>query len=250
MKTFLCDDTPESILTGIYEAFREPGPKDEITLELGSAAQFSLFTEQVRVVPSYEKAIRVMDTIHDRLGYQVHETVRGALCAASPDKAQALFQFLYYAFHRKGNVLHELTVPCVMRIFELDRKARGEAHKLLGFVRFEEVRPGVYYSTIGPVNDVLPLIADHFTARFNDQAFLIYDEKRRRAVVYTPGQNWYYQEGDFSLLSGTLKNSDRYEDLWKTFFDSTMIPERENRLCQRTLCPIHYRKYMLEFSTR
>ena len=35
MKTFLCDDTPESILTGIYEAFREPAPKDEITLELG-----------------------------------------------------------------------------------------------------------------------------------------------------------------------------------------------------------------------
>ena len=39
-----------------------------------------------------------------------------------------------------------------------------------------------------------------------------------------------------------------YEELFQTFFRNIAIKERENYVCQRTMCPIRYRDYMVEFS--
>ena len=46
-------------------------------------------------------------------------------------------------------------------------------------------------------------------------------------------------EGDETLLED--------EDLWKCFFKSIAIEERNNPVCQRSFLPLRYRKYMTEF---
>ena len=38
-----------------------------------------------------------------------------------------------------------------------------------------------------------------------------------------------------------------YEALWKAFFHSISIRERENYVCQRSHLPLRYRPYMTEF---
>jgi len=247
-KVYSCADQPEAILTAIYDAWADPVPNREIRIEVGEAPQLSLFDEIVRVNPSYEKAEKVVLSVRKKLGRRVWEMTEGALLAAAPDKGDAVFSFLRCAFRKNRDVTEELSEPEVLRCFELNRKTRGEAHLLIGFVRFEKLSNGVFFSKIGPNNDVLPLIGDHFASRFNIQAFMIYDEKRKRSVVYAPGTEWYLLEGEIGIPEGAAAPEDRYSELWKRYFDVIAIKERMNPVCQRGLCPLHFRDYMTEFT--
>ncbi len=247
-KVFYCEDRPEAILTAIYDAWADSTPNREIRINLRSeAVQVSFVEIQIPVESSYEKAEKVLLSVSKRLGFRVHRLIEGALCAAENDKADAIFRFLQYAFSAGHDVSGEYGTPVVMRLFELDRKARRESHLMLGFTRFSILPGNIAFAKIGPVNDVLPLLADHFAERFNTQPFLIYDEKRHRSVVYTPGEKWYFLEGELDLSSQLPALADEYERLWKRYFDSVAIRERFNPVCQRTLCPLHFREYMIEF---
>lgn len=247
MKTYLCDDRAESVLSAIYDAWADPVPNSEIRLEIGKNEQLSFLSESVRTEESYEKAEKVILAVQKKLGFRMWKMTEGALCAGTPDKADAVFQFLRYGFYRKTDVTEELAVPQVMRAFELNRKSRGEAHLLTGFVRFDSLDNGAFFAKIGPVNDVLPLIADHFAERFNIQPFMIYDEKRKKSVVYVPGTNWYFVEGEVNFGENGILPADEYRSLWKSFFDGVTIRERMNPVCQRSHCPLHFREYMTEF---
>lgn len=251
MIIYLCEDRAEHILSAVYDAWADPHPNREIGIRLGGLSQFSFTDSFVEAENSYEKAMKVLNSVKRKLGVTAEQEVLGILSADADDKADTLFRFLQYAFSVKNkgrDVSFDMTVPSVMRAFELNRKARNEAHLMLGFTRFEKLANGVYFAKIGPVNDVLPLIADHFAERFNTQPFIIYDEKRRRSVVYQPGLNWYFVEGRVAMPGTGLTPSDDYERLWKIFFDTIAIKERMNPLCQRTHCPLHFRAYMTEFT--
>ncbi|MBR6321637.1 MAG: TIGR03915 family putative DNA repair protein [Lachnospiraceae bacterium] len=246
-KIYLCEDRPESILSAVYDAYRDPVPNREIQLMLSDDAQLSLFQEQAYAESSYEKAEKVVTAIRRDLGPDTWEIVEGVLCAAPSDKADVIFQLIRYGFIRKRDVSRELTVPAVMRAFEYNRKARGEAHLMLGFTRFDRIAEGLFLSKIGPVNDVLPLIMDHFSERLNTENFVIYDEKRKKSGVHPAGFNWYFAEGELPRHVRQMRAADPYERLFKTFFEAIAIRERENPLCQRTHCPLHFRTYMTEF---
>ena len=250
MIIYLCEDRAEHILSAVYDAWADPHPNREIEIRVGGLSQFSFTDSFIEAENSYEKAMKVLDSVRRKLGAMAEQEVLGILSANADDKADTLFRFLQYAFRAKNkgrDVSFDMTEPAVMRAFELNRKSRNEVHLMLGFTRFEKLSNGVYFSKIGPVNDVLPLIADHFAERFNTQPFIIYDEKRLRSVVYQPGMNWYFVEGRVDLPEAGLTLSDDYERLWKTFFNTIAIKERMNPLCQRTHCPLHFRTYMTEF---
>jgi len=246
-KVFWCADQPEAILTAVYDAWADPTPNREIRIEVGECPQLSFLSETVSVTASFEKAEKVMNSVKKKLGTAVWGMAEGALLAGTPDKGDAVFRFLQYGFRMKRDVTEELNEPSVLRCFELNRKARGEAHLLLGFVRFKKLADGIFFAKIGPKNDVLPLIADHFASRFNVQAFMIYDEIRKRSVVYSPGSEWYLLEGEVPLSEGALVPEDGYSDLWRRYFDVIAIRERTNYVCQRGHCPLHFRGYMNEF---
>ncbi len=249
MKTFICASNAESVLTAIYDAWADPVPNPDIRIEIADEFfQLSFTSQTALVAASYERSSKVLHTVKKRLGFRCYCMFEGALLAEAADKAQALFDFLRYAFRVDRDVSDELAVPEVMRVYELNRKARGEAHLMLGFTRFRRLENGAFFSRIGPVNDVLPLIADHFAERYNTQPFVIYDEKRKYSVVYIPGRNWYFVRGEMGSRQMELTAPDQFESLWQLFFRTIEIRERENPLCQRTHCPLHFRPYMTEFT--
>ena len=118
------------------------------------------------------------------------------------------------------------------------------------FLRFSELENKVLFSRIGPKNDVLPMLALHFSDRLRPERFIIYDEIREKAVIYTPNTGGYILSGEEGKrLEKLSEKSDRkeYETLWKIFFDSVAIKERENYVCQRGHLALRYRPYMTEF---
>ena len=63
------------------------------------------------------------------------------------------------------------------------------------------------------------------------------------------GENYlrYLTDGEFEALRKTEEYEDEYTGMWKTFFHTIGIKERENYVCQRNLFPIWKRKHAVEF---
>ena len=71
----------------------------------------------------------------------------------------------------------------LFRIFELSRKVNKEADKIRGFIRFSD-NGNYLLAQFEPKCDMIPIVMWHFVDRYPGENFVIYDERRRYAVVY------------------------------------------------------------------
>ena len=79
---------------------------------------------------------------------------------------------------------------------------------------------------------------------------MIVDDNRKMACVHPKdGENYlrYLTDEEFDALRKTEAYEDEYTGMWKTFFHTIGIKERENYVCQRKLFPIWKRKHAVEF---
>lgn len=250
MLKLICKDDPEAILAGIYEAWADPCPNRDITLLLEGQYQQELFSEYRPARESRQLAEKVADSINRKLSAGVWSWVRDALMADAPDKAQAVFSFLRTAFGVGSGILTQYGRPEVMRVYELQRMVERECQHLKGFVRFADTKAGVLVAVLTPKHRQLPLLAPHFADRFREERFLLFDKKRKEAVVYEPDTGWYLtQLQENGALSKLIRaaEADIYGELWQIFFRSITIEQRRNIRCQKTLLPLRFREDMTEF---
>ena len=129
-------------------------------------------------------------------------------------------------------------------MYKAIRHINGEVEKLRGFVRFSD-RNGVLGAEIEPKNRVLPL-RGHFCQRYANERFFIYDRTHRELLLYANGRS-RISEGDSFQPALPEGEELYYRALWKQFFQSVTIQERENPRCQNTFLPKRYRGVMTEF---
>ena len=94
---------------------------------------------------------------------------------------------------------------------------------------------------------------NHFSDRFSDQKWVIYDTKRRYGYFYDlHTASEITLEDDNHLLNGKLDESLMAEDeklfqeLWKGYFKAMTIKERINLRLQRQHMPKRFWKYLTE----
>ena len=164
MYIFVCEDSLEGILTGVYDACSSKLGHRNIRLMTGEPENYTLFSEYISVSPSAEKAQKVIHTLTTRFGRQFYETIYQAAMSGEVhsdqkmDKADAIYETVLLAL-ATGNgrkVLLSLGEPCVYRVFELCRATNREACHHLEFLRFSELENGVLFASIHPKDHVLP----------------------------------------------------------------------------------------------
>ena len=175
-----------------------------------------------------------------------------ALCHFDNRRGTQVFGFLVRGFRMGNGVINMLHDPYVMSVMELARKAANEAHFFVEFIRFEE-RNHILYSRIEPKCNVLPLIGEHFSDRFPNEDFIIYDAVKKLSVVHKKYEKLFLvrdNELTFPDEKGNelIRETEDYRKLWKTYFETIAIEARKNRKCQRSMLPLWYRKNMTEFS--
>lgn len=137
------------------------------------------------------------------------------------------------------------TMDLSVKLNELEHIVTREAHKYKGFIRFEMSEVG-FFARIAPKHDILPLLAPHFFERFGDER-VIYDENRGVAALI--------DKSGYRLISASVErfekheSEQRFEGLWKRFFESISIKERANKKLQQSFVPLRYREFMSEFSS-
>jgi probable DNA metabolism protein len=133
----------------------------------------------------------------------------------------------------------------VINVHNLSDKVSKERHRLLGLLRFQEVGD-VLYAPLTPDNDVIELLADHFTDRMKNEKFIIHDKKRNKAVIYNR-EEWMIRDFEYQEDVFVSQRERNFQEMWKGYFDHIGIKERKNPLLQRQFVPTRYRKNMVEF---
>lgn len=141
--------------------------------------------------------------------------------------------------------MRNLSDPVFYPLHKALRHMSGELEKLRGFVRFSDYN-GVLGAVIEPENQVLPMLRRHFCGRYSNEAFFIFDRTHREILLYARGISRIQPLERLDLAAPDAEEV-QYRRLWKAFFETVTIRERENPRCQNTFLPKRYRGVMTEF---
>ena len=251
MTVFVCHDSFEGILCGVYDAWMSRLGHANVALELENRGNLKMFCDYREAEETPEKTEKVAESIRRTAGEPAYEMVFRASLSREEEKADRIYRFLVYALNLKQDITAMLQIPAVYEVFRMDRNVGNEAHLLIEFARFSRTGDGVLVCSVGPKNDVILLMAPHFADRLPEENWIIYDEGRKKAIVHRAGSGWAVvwigsDQWRERLEAGT--DQKEFEQLWKTFHNRIAIAERTNYVCQRGHLPLRFRPYMTEFT--
>jgi len=193
------------------------------------------FYETFMVNTDYEQVYRVRFAIEEKMGRRNLEFLTGCFLTCLPEKEMYMLRYVVKGFKAGPGIINMLSDDDVAVLFKAHRHLEREKQRWLGLVRF--YRAGdVYVARIEPKNQVLPMIAWHFTNRFGNQSFMIYDATNKQALIYAKGDYRiiYVEDIELPPVSEDEKQTQR---LWKQFYDTIAIKERYNPRCRMNFMP-------------
>lgn len=253
IKIYRCEDSVDGIFTAVYDAWASKYGHDYIklvTIDEQECSNFELFSEYVEVKTDLEKSQKVSRSIKNKISSYAYEMVIHAALSNDFRKADSIYHFLVIGFSMGQQVTNHLANPYVANLFEMNRNVGNEVHHYKGFLRFQEINNDLLLAKFEPKSCIVELITPHFADRLSGENFIILDVNRRIASVHKKGLPWVMTSLNAESMEELISFSDKeeeYETLWKAFFKSIAITERENYQCQRNHAPLHMRNYMIEF---
>lgn len=252
MVTLLYDKTFDGFLSLIFEAFKNKLVPDRI--EAYDFQESMLWTERVTIATNSENANRVWEALKNRLTARAYNAVYRIQLSGMPDAEMVLFRFIQKVFATKVNIEENYADPDVLRIKKLDKQICQEAERMSQFIRFQKTADGIYYASVDPQFNVIPLIVKHFQSRYADQQWIIYDSKRNYGFYYNLTETVliHLSSDKVNPLNGKVNNDIlaeeeiHFQQLWKQYFKSTCIEERRNERLQMQHMPKRYWKYLTE----
>ncbi|NHM06539.1 DNA metabolism protein [Flavobacterium sp. CYK-4] len=252
MVIFVFDGTLEGLLTAIFEYYeRKPG-----SIQLVSQQNFepSLLDETIEVISDETKAQRVWKGLGSKIGKDGQLRFYKAFLSEDAATHQQLFHFACYVFDNTKGAEQNFGHPAVIALTQADRSVNREAHRMKAFIRFQETADGIFYASIEPDFNVLPLIWSFFRNRYADQRWIIYDLKRKYGLFYdleTVTEIVLDQlpevKSSATLAPDLLDGKEQlYGLLWNDYFKSTNIPARKNMRLHIQHVPKRYWKYLTE----
>ena len=239
------DGTFEGFLCVVYEYYYNK--ITPLIIQTEDRVQLTLTDEVYRVETDSSRATRVYNGIKEKISEDAARRVYLACLSGDEDKYMTIFQYVLRGFTLGHMVDSHLTKDYVKAVHSMAGRVGGEAHKLNGFCRFAETTSGIMYCEITPKNDVLPLIAPHFSQRLMNLRWVIHDKSRHQAAIYD-GESYIITDVPPNIAIEYAEGEDEIQDLWIVFFNSLSIKARENPKLQRQMLPLYYRKNMTEFN--
>lgn len=251
-KVYICNDDITGIFSAIYDAWKTKLREDQLGIALKGAIDQEMFCEYIEVEESRKKAIAVENLIKKYLGSYAYWNIYHAVLSNDREKGNAILGAMLESrqIPDSRRIMEHLSHPKVNKVFELSRKVSNEAHYYQEIVRFAELKNGVLFAEIEPRNQILSCLGDHFTNRFPLENWMIYDKVHRMFLVHEKSKRWILaQDEDLNVdaIKWFSATEALYVKLWKGFFESISIKERESYERQRQHLPLRYRTHVIEF---
>lgn len=251
-RIYICSDSVTGIFSAIYDAWKTKLPEERLGIALKGVIDQEMFCEYFEVEESQKKAIAVENLIKRHLGSYAYWNIYHAVLSNDREKGNVILGAMLESrkIPNSKQIMEHLSHPQVQKLFELGRKVANEAHYYKEIVRFSELQNGILFSEIEPRHQILSCIGNHFTKRFPQENWMIYDKVHRMFLVHEKGKHWILAQDDdlnVDAIKWFSATEVSYVKLWKGFFESVSIKERESYERQRQHLPLHYRTHIIEF---
>lgn len=171
--------------------------------------------------------------------------LRRGFLTCLPEKELHLYRLAAKLLREGPGFLRDRSDETLYPVMKAVQHLNGEVHLLKGFVRFSDLG-GVLGGEIEPKNRVLPVLGGHFQARFHNERFFLYDRTHQEALFHVPGRSFIRPLAEFQMAPPDETEA-HYRLLWKRFYDTIAIKERENPRLRMTHMPKRYWGTMTEF---
>lgn len=251
MQTVVYDGSFEGFLCAVFDVYEYKLKDPHLVPEHRHQASMFAQPHQVNFDPQHSD--RVWKGLEKKLSKAALEQIHRTFLSELDGIENTLLQYIQYVFSSQVVMEEDYSHPAVLTVFQTAKKVWREKHRMEAFVRFQKTADNLYYSIIEPDYNVLPLIAKHFSTRYADQQWLIYDSRRKFGLYYdlksvTTIQIAFSEE----MMSGKQISSvysegeEIYQQLWQQYFKSVNIPARRNTKLHIQHMPKRYWKYLPE----
>ncbi|WP_286760872.1 TIGR03915 family putative DNA repair protein [Salegentibacter sp. UBA1130] len=245
------DGSLNGLLTCIFLNYEEK--LQVVAIHPPGIASEELFSNHLEVITEKPKAERVWKAFKKIATARGVKNIYFAYLSEEPGIELEILKYFQHTFQRKESIDGDFANSQVLKIAQTAKKVSREKHRMEAFVRFQLTKDSIYFATIEPDFNVLPVIKHHFTSRYSDQEWIIYDLKRKFGLYYNLTTTNIINI-DFAKNSGSSEENDYFFDsheqdfqkLWKNYFEATTIKSRINIRLHHQHVPKRYWKYLIE----
>ena len=241
MNSYLYNNSFSSLLCLIYTLIKS----DIVPLNIIREDNYidNLFDEPV-FYKLNEKEI--MEYLKTKISLNILNTIYYAYLSNEEEKEMIIYDFIKNTLKYGNSILGRRNIDSVNEIIKMSHRVGNESHRMKGFLRFKKMKY-FYYAEIEPTNNIIWLITKHFKERLSNEYWIIKDKRRDIYAIYDKKKTTYLKKDEVIKLNLDFSNDEMFfEDLWKTFFKTIAIKERENKKCQMNHMPKKYWNNMLE----
>lgn len=243
MVDYLYDETFEGLLTCIYHHYyteKASGifPRWEY--------QSTMLGGYMEVETEEEKAVTVYEAIEKKISSYDLKRIYKVFMSSTERKECKILNYVRLGFVKGPGIRLLHGDPIVFPVQEAEQKVNAEIHRMKGLIRFSQMEGGILYSSIDPDHDIVEFLSRHFSDRFRNEAIIIHDTGRDKALAAYQG-SWYITRFTEENLAPVSQEEKNYRKMWKTYFENMAIKERINPRCQKNLMPVRYWKNLTEF---
>lgn len=166
-----------------------------------------------------------------------------AACHRDPPAWPTLYRLLWRITDGERDLLDDAADPDVVRLTEMERAVRRDAHKMKAFVRFRSLGAGGserFVAWFEPRHRIVRWTAPFFQRRFPSMRWSILTPDE---CVHWDGEELAYSEG---VDRSAAPEGDDLEAFWLTYYTHTFNPARLRVNAMRAEMPVYYWKNLPE----
>ncbi|MDR2914978.1 MAG: TIGR03915 family putative DNA repair protein [Tannerella sp.] len=251
MTIFFYDKTFDGLLSAVFDAYSLKIFPEKL---LQDGDIIPMFTDTTHMVTTEEEhSKRVWQALQKKLQKNVCNMLMHVWLSELEGSDDLLFRYICKIFATTKNIEYNFGDADILEVEKIARKVSHEAQYIRQFIRFQKAADNIFFAPIKPMYNALPLAIDHFTDRFADQQWVIYDLRRKYGYFYDlqTTKEITFADDDH-LLSGKLDESlmaedeKLFQDLWKGYFKAMTIKERINPRLHKKNMPVRFWRYLTE----
>ena len=247
------DGSFEGFLTCIFHIYAEK--LNPVHFLSPGKFQNELFCDSVEINTNSVSAKRVYAALKKKTSKVGLRNIERSFLSEKEDIELTLYEVISLIFSNSCRVDTNYSHHAVLKISQIAKKVAREKHRMEAFVRFRLTKDDIYFATIEPDFNVLPIIKSHFEKRYADQRWIIYDVKRKYGLYFDLQKTEYISlELPKSIgFAGSNANyfaseEAEFQKLWQTYFSEANIKSRVNKKLHLQHVPKRYWKYLSEKS--
>lgn len=246
-----CQYCYDGSLAGLLTLYARLLPERVTVEQISTAplAQQGMFSTEVHVATDQAVAEAFWQRLTKRLSDNSLKLLRRCLLGDHPQQELLLYHYLLLEAEQGRKIDGMLAHPAVAPAWKLAQQVAREAHRYLGFVRFQQLQGGLYYAAIAPDHRILLLIGAHFSERFSDQQWVIHDQRHNEGILYdAEKKEWLLLPMEVTPQPDVTPEETQFQQLWRSYFTTLAIPERRNLKLQQGKVPLKVRECLTEFT--